>query len=135
MPSPTREDHPDTLTSMANLALTYMKQGRLDAAEELGVQVMELRKMKLGEDHPDTLTSMHNLAFTWKEIGRSVHAIALLEECVQSQKRILGANHPNTLLSCSTLTTWRIEAEGQGWKDVDADKEDQAASLCGIITS
>jgi hypothetical protein len=29
------EEHPHTLTSMANLASTYRKQGRLEEAEEL----------------------------------------------------------------------------------------------------
>ena len=57
-------DHPSTLTSMANLALTYRNQGRWDAAEELEVQVMEMSKKKLGVDHPSTLTSMANLAVT-----------------------------------------------------------------------
>ena len=36
-----REEHPDTLTSMANLGLTYSNQGRWKAAESLEVQVME----------------------------------------------------------------------------------------------
>jgi hypothetical protein len=30
-------DHPDTLTSMANLASTYRKQGRWEEAEKLDV--------------------------------------------------------------------------------------------------
>ncbi|KAF1935093.1 hypothetical protein EJ02DRAFT_362259, partial [Clathrospora elynae] len=55
-------DHPDTLTSMANLASTYRDQGRWDAVEELEVQVIETFKKKLGADHPDTLTSIANLA-------------------------------------------------------------------------
>ena len=63
-------DHPDTLTSMANLASTYWNQGRWDQAEELEVQVMETRKRKLGADHPDTLTSMANLASTYRNQGR-----------------------------------------------------------------
>ncbi|GFP58624.1 kinesin light chain [Trichoderma asperellum] len=63
-------DHPDTLTSMANLALTYWKQGRWKEAEDLEVQVMETRKTKLGADHPDTLTSMANLASTYWNQGR-----------------------------------------------------------------
>ena len=33
-------NHPDTLTSMANLASTYMNQGRWKEAEELQVKVM-----------------------------------------------------------------------------------------------
>ncbi len=47
-------DHPDTLTSMANLASTFWNQGRWEEAEKLFVQVMETRKTKLGADHPDT---------------------------------------------------------------------------------
>ncbi len=62
-------DHPDTLTSMANLASTYWNQGRWEEAETLEVQVMETRKTKLGADHPDTLTSMANLASTYQKPG------------------------------------------------------------------
>ena len=63
-------DHPDTLTSMANLASTYRNQGRWEEAEKLDVQVMETSKTKLGADHPDTLTSMANLASTYRNQGR-----------------------------------------------------------------
>ena len=45
-------DHPHTLTSMGNLASTYMNQGRWDEAETLAMQVMETSKIKLGIDHP-----------------------------------------------------------------------------------
>jgi Tetratricopeptide repeat len=41
------EEHPDTLTSMANLASTYMNQGRWKEAEELEVRVMETSKRVL----------------------------------------------------------------------------------------
>lgn len=59
-------DYPFTLTSMANLALTFSNQGRWDEAEKLKVQVMETSKMKLGVDHPSTLTSIANLALTYR---------------------------------------------------------------------
>ncbi|CAG1963156.1 unnamed protein product, partial [Fusarium graminearum] len=62
-------DHPDTLTSMANLASTFWNQGRWEEAEKLEVEVMEARKEKLGPDHPDTLTSMANLASTYRNQG------------------------------------------------------------------
>ena len=35
-------EHPTTRTSMAHLASTYQKQGRIMEAEELEVQVMEM---------------------------------------------------------------------------------------------
>jgi hypothetical protein len=63
-------EHPDTLTSMANLASTYRNQGRWKEAEELEVQVIETRKRVLGEENPDTLTSMANLAWTYSNQGR-----------------------------------------------------------------
>jgi len=59
------EKHPDTLTSMVNLALAYWNQGRWKKAKELNVQVMEMRKRVLGKKHPDTLTSTNNLALTY----------------------------------------------------------------------
>src|SRR5204862_129233 len=64
------EEHPDTLTSMANLASTYRNQGRWTEAEELEVQVIERSKRVLGAEHPDTLTSMANLASTYRNQGR-----------------------------------------------------------------
>jgi Tetratricopeptide repeat len=63
-------DHPDTLTSMANLASTFWNQGRWEKAEKLELQVIETRKTKLGADHPDTLTSMADLASTFRRQGR-----------------------------------------------------------------
>ncbi|KAK0459053.1 hypothetical protein IW261DRAFT_1540773 [Armillaria novae-zelandiae] len=71
---------------MANLASTYQNQGRWKEAEELQLQVLELRKKKeaeelelqvlelrntvLGEEHPDTLKAMANLAFMYQNQGR-----------------------------------------------------------------
>lgn len=68
------EEHPSTLTSMANLASTYRSQGRWAEAEQMFVQVMETRKRVLGEEHPDTLGSMNNLAFALKEQHREGEA-------------------------------------------------------------
>lgn len=68
-----------TLSVIANsLAMTYSKQGQEGAAEELEVQVMEIRKDKLEADHPDTLTGMNKLAYTTKGRGRDAEAISLL---------------------------------------------------------
>jgi hypothetical protein len=38
------EEHPDMLTSMVNLASTYMNQGRWRETKELEAQVMEMRR-------------------------------------------------------------------------------------------
>ncbi|KAF9474122.1 hypothetical protein BDN70DRAFT_778912, partial [Pholiota conissans] len=56
------DNHPETLTSMANLASTYQRQGHWKEAEELQVELVKKRKQWLGEDHPDTVRSMKTLA-------------------------------------------------------------------------
>ena len=49
---------------MGNLALSYNNLGRWNEAEELEVQVMDMRKKLLGAEHPDTLISMESLTGT-----------------------------------------------------------------------
>ncbi|KAF1814281.1 HET-domain-containing protein [Eremomyces bilateralis CBS 781.70] len=98
-------EHPDTLTSMANLASTYRNQGRWDAAEEL-----ETRKTKLGADHPDTLTSIANLASTYRNQGRWDAAEELEVQVMETRKTKLGADHPDTLTSMNNLAfTWKAQ--------------------------
>ncbi|KAE9383315.1 hypothetical protein BT96DRAFT_844165, partial [Gymnopus androsaceus JB14] len=60
------ENHPDTLTSMANLASTYHALGKLESAEKLDEEVLIPQKEVTGEHHLDTLISMHNLASTYR---------------------------------------------------------------------
>ena len=55
---------------MANLAITYKNQGRWNEAEQLEIQVMDMRKKLLGAEHPHTLISIRNLACTYKDQGR-----------------------------------------------------------------
>jgi tetratricopeptide (TPR) repeat protein len=97
------EGHPDTLTSMNNLAGTYMRQGRWDAAEKLQVEVMEKSKEALREGHPDTLGSMNNLAATYLRQGQWEEAEKLQVEVMEESKEVLGEVHPDTLRSINNL--------------------------------
>ena len=96
-------EHPDTLTSMANLAVTYWNQGRWKEAEQLGVQVTDIRKKLLGEEHPDTLASMENLANTYCNQGRWNEAEQLGVQVMDTRKKLLGTEHPDTLASMANL--------------------------------
>jgi tetratricopeptide (TPR) repeat protein len=109
--------HPDTLTSMANLASTYQNQGRWKEAEELFVQIIEMRKRVLGPEHPDTLTSINNLASTYMNQGRWKEAEELGVQVIEMRKRVLGPEHPDTLTSMSSLasTYWN---QGR-WKEAE----------------
>ncbi|KAF6806455.1 Kinesin light chain 5 [Colletotrichum sojae] len=109
------QEHPSTLTSMANLALTYMNQGRWKEAEELNVQVIETSSRVLREEHPDTLTSMANLASTYSDQGRWKEAEELDIRVMETFKRVLGEEHPDTLTSMHNLAfTWK---DLEQWED------------------
>jgi hypothetical protein len=108
--------HPDTLTSMANLASTYWNQGRWKKAKELEVQVMETFKQVLGPEHPDTLTSMSNLAFTLRSLGEIHAALQMMAQCAKLRSQILGLDHPLTLSSVSTLKKWHDSFETSPFK-------------------
>ena len=101
-------EHPDTLTSMGNLALTYKNQGRWNEAEQLQVQVMDMTKKLLGAQHPDTLIRMGNLALTYWNQGRWNEAEQLQVQVMDMSKKLLGAQHPDTLTSMGNLavTYW-----------------------------
>jgi hypothetical protein len=64
------DEHPDTITSKAELASTYWNQGRWGEAETLGLEVVEMSKRVLGDEHPDTITRKANLARTYSNQRR-----------------------------------------------------------------
>ena len=97
------EDHPDTLSSLHNLANRYSETGRQDEALKLTEQVVALYKSKLGEDHPDTLSSLDSLAIQYSETGRQDEALKLTEQVITLRKGKLGENHPDTLSSMHNL--------------------------------
>jgi hypothetical protein len=93
------DKHPDTLSSMANLASTYWNQGRWREAEDLEVKVVEKTKRVLGDEHPFTLSSMGNLASTYSNQGRWREAKELEVQVMETRKRVFGDEHPDTLIS------------------------------------
>ena len=92
-------DNPLTLDDMYNLAVAYIKTGRLDKALPMLQEVLRLRKLKLGPTHPETLSSMDSIAAAYFMAGRRDEALLLFEETFQLRKANLGADHPDTLLA------------------------------------
>ena len=73
-------DHPDTLSSMNNLAVSYEALNRPADALKLREEVLAIQKRVLPKDHPDTLRSMVNLANSLIRLDRVAEAIPLLDE-------------------------------------------------------
>ena len=74
-------------------------------AEQLGVQVMDIRKKLLGAEHPKTITSMANLAMIYFDQGKLKEAEQLLMHVLDMRKKLLGTEHPDTLTSMANLAT------------------------------
>ncbi len=98
-------DHPDTLASMHNLAISYSDAGQSDRALKLCEETLALRKAKLGPDHPDTLRTQNSLAASYLGAYQKQRALKLFEESVALRKTKLGPDHPDTLLSMMDLAS------------------------------
>ena len=95
--------HPDTLGSMNNLALSYAAVGRLDQAIKLLEEVLTYRRKVPGPEHPDTLMAMNNLAASYALAGHRDEAINLQEEVLALRRKVHGPEHPDTLDALNNL--------------------------------
>ena len=97
------QEHPGTLTSLANLASTYRHQGRWNEAENLESQVLVTAIRVLGEEHPFTLSIRTSLVETYCCQGRFKEAEILGVQLIETSKGVLGKDHPDTLSSMANL--------------------------------
>lgn len=101
------EKHPETIRSMADLAVTYCEQGRYNEVEPIQAEALELWREILGEKHPDTIRSMANLAVAYHVQGRYEKAESIQVEVLELQREVLGERHPPSLKAMRDLAiTW-----------------------------
>ena len=84
------EEHPDTLTSVNNLAFTWKRQGQNAKAVDLMGECVYLRTRILGANHPNTLSS--SAAFTeWQIQEPEVSSSAVNDlEITKEEPKPLG---------------------------------------------
>ncbi len=90
------EEHESTLSTMHNLAMLYINQGRYDEAEPLNVKTLAIQKRVMGEEHPITLGSITNLGALYLSMKRFDDARAMYESSLPIKRRVLGMGHPWT---------------------------------------
>jgi len=100
--------HPDTLTSMHQLAEVLRLKEGCQAAQPLSERVLTDRTLRLtggtdaGNDfHPDQLSSIHHQAIVLSGIGHHTQAKAKILQAITGRENILGSEHPDTLISKS----------------------------------
>ena len=95
--------HPETLTSINNLAFLHQAQGRYSAAEPLYDRALAGNEWALGPDHPNTLLSVNNLGLLYQAQGRLAEAEPLLKRALVGYEQALGPDHPDTLRGVNNL--------------------------------
>ena len=111
-------EHPDLLTSINNLAATYMVTRQAQKAVELLEKVVAVRKEKLGPNHRDTIISMSNLALAYRAVDRTKDAIPLFVDVVAYRRMKLRPGHPDTLTSMDSLAYAYRDAKD--WEKAEA---------------
>jgi tetratricopeptide (TPR) repeat protein len=96
-------EHPDTLTSVNNLALCLRTLGDAPAALPLFRRALEARERVLGAEHPITLDSVSNLAVCLQTLGDAPAALPLYRRALEARERVRGPEHPDTLDSVNNL--------------------------------
>ncbi|MBD2115165.1 MULTISPECIES: tetratricopeptide repeat protein [Cyanophyceae] len=96
-------DHPDTATSLNNLAMLYRSQGRYGEAEPLLQRALAINEQALGPDHPSTATSLNNLAELYWSQGRYGEAEPLYQHALEIREQAFGPDHPSTADSLNNL--------------------------------
>jgi tetratricopeptide (TPR) repeat protein len=100
-----------------NFIFVIRENGGWEHAEQLGVQVMDMRKKVLGAEHPDTLLSMTNLATTYADMGNLHQAEQLESQVFNMRKKLLGTEHPDILESMANLAT--IYSKKGKWNEAE----------------
>ena len=96
-------EHPSTLRTASNLAVTLKAQGKYVEAETMYRETLAARQRVLGSEHPDTLGTAGNLANALCAQGKCDEAETMYRETLAVQQRVLGSEHPDTLATANNL--------------------------------
>ena len=90
-------EHPDTLSTVNNLATLYTDQGKYELAKPLYQWALETCERVLGLEHPDTAQTLGNLANLYRDQGKFELAVPLYEHTLAIYESALGTDHPRTV--------------------------------------
>jgi tetratricopeptide (TPR) repeat protein len=104
-------EHPETATSLNNLALLLQHQSDYARARPLHECALTIREKALGPQHPITATSLSNLASLLQAQGDLAAARPLFERALAIHEKALGPEHPLTATSLDNLASL-LQAQG-----------------------
>jgi tetratricopeptide (TPR) repeat protein len=96
-------DHPDTATSVNNLAFLLHAHGDLAAARTLYQRALAIREKAIGPEHPHIATNLNNLAgLLWAQ-GDFAAARPLYERALAVDQAVYGPDHPEVATKLNNL--------------------------------
>ena len=84
-------------------ALTSLREGDIERAQQLLDMEFTATRRGLGEDHPGTITSVNNLGAVLGLRGELSAARSLFEHALEVRGKVLGEQHPDTLTPLNNL--------------------------------
>jgi len=96
-------DHPDTSTSLNDLAYLHQEQGNFAAAEPLYQRAIAIREKVLGPDNPHTAKCLNNLAGLYLVQGKFAAAEPLFRRTLEIREKVLGPDHFETATTLTDL--------------------------------
>ena len=97
------QEHPDTATSLNNLAEVLRSKGDYGGAEPLYRRALAINEKVLGKEHLDTAASLNNLAALLCSKGDYAGAESLHRRALAIYEKALGKEHPDTATSLNNL--------------------------------
>ncbi|KAE8374176.1 hypothetical protein BDV26DRAFT_50218 [Aspergillus bertholletiae] len=81
-------ESPAVLASKANLVTALQKQGRLDQAEKLSIEVLNASNVTLGPESPVTMRNQLRLATILGDRGEYTKALKIQQEVLETQEKL-----------------------------------------------
>jgi tetratricopeptide (TPR) repeat protein/tRNA A-37 threonylcarbamoyl transferase component Bud32 len=93
----------DLATAIGNLGMLYFSQGRLEKAEEMYVEALDIRRRVLGPDSPWTIRLEQELSAVYADRGDWVKAADVSRRAMEAGRRVLPPGHVDTRGAMSIL--------------------------------
>ena len=117
-------------TCLSNLGMLYLTVGRLNEAEQLFKEKLDLDQRTVTETHPSTANSHHNLAAVSEAKGDLDTAKTHAQKALSIRVRTLGDRHPHVALSHQSLVSLCL-----GLRQLDeAEQHARLAADLGALT-
>jgi tetratricopeptide (TPR) repeat protein len=99
------DGHPDTASSLQNLANVLFRKGDVAAAETLWREAVGAYRQGYGDEHPLVVTALSNLALALQAQGEYTEAETIRREILALRRKQLGNEHPQVASALEKLAT------------------------------